>query len=102
MLIYINADNLIEYDGMRRASDETYINDATVTFTLKDSNGNAVTGATTVAMAYVSGSDGKYQGTLDSTVTLTENAYYTVEFTATSGTLNDFRRLSVQAKYRTE
>lgn len=74
---------------------------ATVTFTLKTMAGVAVAGATNVAMAYVAASNGKYQGTLDSTVALTTDTSYTLEITAASGSRNGFVSLSCVTQTRT-
>ncbi len=98
--IYISADNLVEWDGLKDASNGNYLNSATVTFTLKDSAGTAVTGASAIAMTYVALSNGKYQGTLESTVSLTEGGKYWLEVTATSGTIVGFRRIECYATYR--
>ena len=60
--IYIDEDNVIQWDGMADSTDSTYINDATATYAIKTLGG---TSKATGSLAYVSGSDGKYQGTLD-------------------------------------
>lgn len=75
----IGVDNLVEVSGLVLATDgTTYVNDATVTFTLTDEDHVEITDATDVAMAYVAASNGKYQGTLPYTVTanLTKGASY--------------------------
>jgi hypothetical protein len=54
-----------------------YLNDATVTLTLKDTNGNVVAGVNALAMPYVSGSRGKYQVTLPDTLAITPGSKYT-------------------------
>ncbi len=94
-------DNLIEWDDMDRATDDAYVNDASVTMTLKDSTGAAVTGATSLTMSYVSGSKGKYQGVIPYTVSLTAGSAYTLEITADSGTRHGFITLDVEVVNRT-
>jgi len=98
--LYISADNLVEWDGMKRASDSSYINDATVTYALLNSALVAVSGGTG-SLGYVAASNGKYQGTIESTVAalLTNGARYFLDVTSTSGTLNDFRRIPCRARY---
>ncbi len=96
----VNSDNLIEWDAMVDVYDETFVNDATVTFTLRDTDGNAVDGAEAIAMPYVGNSDGKYNGTLQSTVALIDGNTYFLEVSAASGDLVGFRRCQVIAQYR--
>lgn len=69
---YLN-DNTIELDGLINNITEAYINDATVTVTLIDSNsGDEIVGETwPLAMGYVSASNGKYRANLASTLTVT-------------------------------
>ena len=95
-------DNLIEWNSMRKSTDGTFENLATVTFTVysgysrntatgalttpstnPDVN-QAVSGATSVTMSYVTGSNGKYQGFLSKDVQLSLTADYTIEITAVS------------------
>jgi hypothetical protein len=97
-VLAITSDNLVRLDSLTNTSSGAYINTATVTFTLKDSKGTAL--ITNSAMAWVSGSNGRYEGTIPYTQALTANAQYTIEVTATSGALNIFRKLSCIAKYR--
>ncbi len=61
----------------------------------------SVTSATAVSMSYVSGSNGKYRGTLDDSVTLTAGETYWIEISADAGSdVIDFRSFDVTAKYR--
>lgn len=60
-----------------------FVNDATVTVTVKTSVGGTVAGASAVAMPYVALSDGEYKGVLPNTLALTVDAVYSVEVTAT-------------------
>lgn len=99
--LYRLNDNLIEWDDMDRASDRTYVNDGVVTMTLKDSNGASVSGATSLTLSYVTGSNGKYQGTIPYTVSLTAGAEYTLEVTADQGTRHGFINYRVRVVDRT-
>ncbi len=101
-VISIGSDNIVRLDALTNASSGAYINNATVTFTLKDSTGAAVLSNQT--MSYVAASNGRYEGTIPNgtTATMTQNAQYTIEITATSGALVLFRRLSGIAKYRAD
>ena len=84
-VVYLSNDNVIELNGLKNASTDAFLNSATVTFTLKDSAGTAVTDADTITMSYVASSDGIYRGTLIDTVSLSKNTLYTCEITANAG-----------------
>ncbi len=96
--IYRKNDNLIQWTWLKQATDDEYINDGTVTFTLYSGYSlvsttgvlttpsgavNAVTYGPT-AMAYVTGSNGKYQGKLPASVALNLALEYTLEINATA------------------
>jgi len=100
LIFYKNNDNLIRWDGVARASDGTYVNDATVTYVIKDSD-EVLLGAG--ALPYVAGSNGRYQGVVDRTVALgaIDNMLW-LELTAVSGTLDGFRRILGRVVYRKE
>jgi len=99
-VISIGSDNIVRLDVLTNASSGAYINNATVTYTLKDSTGAVV--LSNQSMTYVAASNGRYEGTMpqSTTTTMAVNAQYTVEISATSGGLTLFRRLSCIAKYR--
>jgi hypothetical protein len=98
----INSSNLVRLDVLTNASTGAYVNNATVTFSLKDASGNIVGSLSGVSMPYIASSNGRYEGTIPNTTTLTLNALYTIEITATASPLILFRRLSCIAKYRSE
>jgi hypothetical protein len=97
-ILYRKNDNIVEWQWMKTATDGQFVNDGTVTFTLYSgyslvSTTGALTtpaGAVNVTvygpanMDYVSGSDGKYQGKLPSTVDLDLALEYTIEINATA------------------
>lgn len=105
--LHIGEDNIVFWgdrdtpgSGLYDRVSGAFINDAVMTFTLKNSAGVAVSGATAVTMDYITGTQGCYYGVLEDGVTLTENATYYLEITATgSGDRVGFRRLEYQAKY---
>ncbi len=82
---YKANDNLVELENLKNHATGAYINDATVTMTLKDQSGSAVTGATGLSMAYVTGSNGTYRATIPYTISCTSHRSYTVEVTADAG-----------------
>lgn len=84
--IYIDSDNLLTLDALYDNAGASYVNDATVTVTLLDMAGSEVSGETwPVSLSYVSGSDGKYRGTLTDTLSLSANKRYTAKVTADGG-----------------
>lgn len=86
LTVYVSNDNLIEVDGLQNAASDAYITSVTsATFTLVDSSGNDVTGAVDIALSYVSGSNGKWRGTLADTVSLTAAAKYTCNISINAG-----------------
>ncbi len=100
LLFFKENDNLIRWDGMTRASDGAYVNDATVSWSLKDSDDAEIAAG---ALTYVAGSNGRYQGVLRSDVELGAiNSVVWLEVTAVSGVLNGFRRIQGRVTYRKE
>lgn len=99
--LYIGEDLAIQMTGLLNAITNAYVNDATMTYTLKTAAGVAVTGASAVSMPYVAASSGNYRGTMDSSVsgTLTNDTVYYLEISV-SGSV--FRRIACVAQYRGE
>jgi hypothetical protein len=99
-VLAIGSDNLVRLDALTNASSGAYVNSAAVSFVLLDSGGNTVMASTT--MPYVAASNGRYEGTIPASIsnTLTLNALYTIQITATYVATTLFRKLSCIAKYR--
>jgi hypothetical protein len=102
IVLAIGSDNLIRWDHLADARTEAYLDDAVVTFTLKNSAGQPVAGAENVPLEFANGSDGRYEGILESTVALSPGANYILELTAVRGQLVGFRRLGCVAAYAGE
>ncbi len=84
-IIYLSNDNLLSIEGLMNSSSGSYMNDATVTATLKDSGGTNVSGQTfPVSLAYITATNGNYQATLENTLTMVEGNIYTATISATS------------------
>jgi hypothetical protein len=81
-VLAINSDNLVRLDGLTNASSAAYINNATVTYALLDNTGATVTSG---SLSYVAASNGRYEGTVAYTISLTLNAFYTLQVTAIGG-----------------
>jgi len=101
--LYVNCDNVVEVDELTNELTGNYMNAATCTFDVLDEDGVSVLAGTGgVAMDYVTASNGKYQGVLDSTTDLTVGETYTVVVDVVQGGIVDQRRWEVLACYRTE
>lgn len=105
--IWISADNMVHYDEARRADTGAFLNAGTCTCTLRvvaagtePPDCDAVTGATSISMPYVTDSDGHYAGSIPSTVSLTKNQDYWVCITFNEDSFDDFRAISYRAAYR--
>jgi hypothetical protein len=99
-VIAIGSDNLVRLDSLQNATTLAYINSASVSFTLLDSGGNVV--VSNVAMPYVGGSNGRYEGNINNAVSsgLTPLAAYTIQITGSYQGIQIFRKISCVALYR--
>lgn len=85
-IYYDGNDNTITLTGLQNAVSGNYLNSATVTVTVVDSDGNEVSGQTwPTTMSYVSGSDGNYRGTLQDAMVTTASELLTAQVTADGG-----------------
>ena len=96
--LYINEDNVLQWDSMTDGTDDSTINDASITFDVKTLGG---TSKATGSLAYVSASSGKYQGTLEKAdaANLEAGTEYVIEITASSSGRDGFRRIPAVARY---
>lgn len=76
--IYIGSDTDVAIKVLKDNRTGAAINDATVTFTVRDSGGDVVGGLENVAMDYLAASKGHYYGTIPSSTALAEGATYEV------------------------
>lgn len=73
----------MELDGLQNAADDSYLNAATVSVTIKDSAGVNVTGETwPKTMSYVAASNGKYRATVSDAMAIVPGRAYTAHITA--------------------
>lgn len=87
--LFIENDNTVTVTGLKNTASSSFVNDATVTFTLKDTSGTVVSGQTFPStLSYVAGSDGDYLVTLQQSLDLDEGDAYVGTVTAVSGTLD--------------
>ena len=82
--LYPANDNVVETTALRFSSTGAAVTAATITTTLKDTNGTAVTGADTLSMAHAG--DGVYRTYITDSVSLTVGATYTL---TTTGSVTD-------------
>ncbi|MER9355555.1 hypothetical protein NKI61_19995 [Mesorhizobium sp. M0514] len=85
-IVYVANTNVIELDGLKSAIEDEFVNDATVSVTVKDEAGAEVTGQTwPEAMAYVAVSDGLYRGIIEDGVEMTAGTTYVAHIDVDAG-----------------
>jgi hypothetical protein len=99
MSFFIGDDMTVAVDGLHDCYSEEYLNAATISAQLKDSDGDAL--GSPGSIAYVDDSDGDYVGIVDAAATalMSENSLYHLDITITQGDYNGFRRIKDMAKY---
>jgi hypothetical protein len=98
--VYMGSDNDVTVDGLTIAETGAHANAATVTATIIDSAGATVSGSST-SLAYVTGSLGRYFGSIPSTVVMTKDANYDLQIVASQSGKDVTIRLPFQATYYT-
>ena len=105
MVYYLLNDNLLRVDGLTDIISGAYVNDATVTVTeIRDSSGTLVTGQSfPITLAYVAASNGRYQGLLEDSLSLTAHGKYTarINIVGIDGKRGHFKR-AIRAMERTD
>ena len=85
-IIFVANNNLIELRGLRDETSGDFLNSATVTVTVKNAAGNAISGDTwPKTMTYVTDSDGVYRANVSYAADLAADATYTASITADAG-----------------
>lgn len=86
MTMFVHNTGALDLIGLKSHVDDTYINDATVTFTVKDKQGHELAGETwPQTMTYVVGSNGNYRGILSADLELIAKQHYTAIIEADGG-----------------
>lgn len=85
LVLYQSNDQTIEVDKIRDRLTGNYLNAATVTATLYDSAGSAVTGLNALALAYVAASNGKYRGNVEDSFAPALGDDYEIHFNGQEG-----------------
>jgi len=85
MQIFVGNTNLVELVGLTDPLTGTAIDDATVTVTVSDKDGDPIAGQSwPLTLSYVPGSAGDYRASIDAAAQLVEGQIYIVLFTATA------------------
>ncbi len=101
--IYLGEDHAVKWGDSATngayAVGTGFLNSATVTYALKTAAGATIATGT---CSYVAASNGNYRGTIESSAltALVLGALYTLEITLVQGSLDGFRRLHLEARYR--
>ncbi len=106
--LYIGQDNVVYWgsleipsSGLYDAVTGSYVNDATITFQLYESDGETTVSDGSGSCSYVADSQGLYRGVLEDGVSLTSGVSYFMEWLATcSGGRVGRRRVSYVAGYQ--
>lgn len=81
--VFIDNTSNVKLKSLRSAADDSYLDNAIVTMTLKDSAGSDVTGQVwPITLDYVATSNGDYTGTFAHGVALVEHDEYIAEILA--------------------
>ncbi len=73
MTTFVANTNVLDIVGLKNAIADTFINDATVTVTIKGPDGEDIDGDWPMTMDYVASSDGDYRAVLASELPLVAN-----------------------------
>lgn len=98
IVLYVGSDNLVTVDKLRNERTSLYLNGASVQVEVRNAQLELVLGGEAIALEYVADSDGKYQGILPYSLSLTPGATYYLDITS-SGTNRRFDRLRAKAQY---
>lgn len=86
MVAFVGNTNVLKLRGLKSALDDEYINDATVSVTVKTVAGVNVTGQTwPTTMGYVANSDGDYRALLESDLAVVAGVKYLAFIEANAG-----------------
>jgi hypothetical protein len=87
MTAFVANTNVLELRGLKSAIEDAFVNDATVSVTIKDASGANVAGVVwPLTLAYVATSDGDYRAIIPHGAALTAGRQYTALISADGGT----------------
>ena len=102
--LHLGCKETITVPLVRSIETGEYVNDATLTWTLKDTDDSTTITGGTGTLPYVTDSDGTYVGSIPASVTslLTYGEVYYLHIAGSvSGTPQDLERIAIPAVYRT-
>ncbi len=103
-IVFVNNDNYVELSALKNAITDVFINDATVTVTVKDTDGIEIglpSGESfPKTMAYVADSDGIYRVTFDKETEWIVGTKYVATIIATSSGLDAEWTIDIIVKVR--
>jgi hypothetical protein len=85
MTAFVANTNLLELSGLKNVAAGTFINDATVTVTVKKAGTNVAGASWPLTMDYVAASDGIYRAVLSEDLALVARTHYTAFIDADGG-----------------
>lgn len=95
-------DNLLQLSGLKNGIDDTFINDAAVSASMRDAAGTLLTGMDwPAALSYITDSQGCYRLMLGSELNLIDGRYYTLEVSVEADGLNASWNKCIKATART-
>lgn len=102
-VLLVGNDQTLLVQSVYNEITAAYINDATVTATLKKKDTTTVSGQSwPLTLDYVAASNGNYRGNLSNLLELRPHTVYVIEITIVSGSFKAFYRFDRRADYRTE
>jgi hypothetical protein len=106
--LFLSTDHHIKVTGLQDEDSAAYLNAATITYAVKNEDGDTITGGTG-SLSYVAASNGNYLGVIQSTVLVTNSAVPLTEFeeatvvvTISQGDYNDETTLTFEVRKRGE
>lgn len=99
MVLFVLNDNLLVISNVKNESTGALISDATVTATVKTVAGANVAGQSWPLTLSAAG-NGKYEGTIESTISLAANTTYIIEWDIVKGALVAHGETIVKAETR--
>ena len=101
VVLFQDNTQRIQLHGLRDADTGVFINGASLTATLLDQNRNQVAGLIGVAMPYVSGTNGNYQGTVGASFAPPVGTNYTLIIDGDQGISHLHMEITAAVRVRT-
>lgn len=102
VLLYPENTTVIEMDGLQDEVSGAYILDATVTATLIDCNGTPDPILKDIVLAFITASNGNYQGVVPNTFNAALGSGYTLQVKAVTSGIQAFWSFPAQVLLRTQ